>query len=135
MKKKFKIKRKWKWKLWDGFVPEIGLHFYFHFKSFRISDAQRERERVTDPPKTDCTPSPMPPAPQHRCRHLDCTPALAPPSRSSPPKIDPPKTDLIDTDITDLILVLDPMLIDAVDLVVSISSHQWSRHLDLVAHD
>ena len=28
-----------------GFDPEIVLHFYFHFKKFPNSDAQRERER------------------------------------------------------------------------------------------
>ena len=40
---------------------------------------------------------------------------------------------LIGVVVTDLVLVLDPKLIDITDLVVSISSHQWSRHLDLVS--
>ena len=29
-----------------GFDSEIGLHFYFHFKPFLDSDAQREREEI-----------------------------------------------------------------------------------------
>ena len=96
-----------------SFDSEIGLHFYFYFKPFQVSNGQRERERerekeerVTDPPQTDLTPAP------------------APPSRSSPPKTDPPTKDLSGADVTDLVLVLNPMLIGTADLVVSISSHQ-----------
>ena len=40
--------------------------FIFTTNHFRVLDAQREREkeeRVTDPPKTDCTPAPALPAP------------------------------------------------------------------------
>ena len=40
----------------------------FSTNHFRVSDAQREREReerVTDPPKTDCTPASAPPPRSH----------------------------------------------------------------------
>ena len=96
--------------------------FIFITNYFRVSDAQRERERE----KRDRTPAPrcneITPSSSHH--HQDRTPALVLPSRSSPPKINPPKTDLIGADVTDLVLILNPKLTGAADLVVSISSHQ-----------
>ena len=60
-----------------GFDPEIGLHFYFHYKPFPSlrrakRERERERERVTDPPKIDRTLAPAPPSRSHH--HRDRTP-------------------------------------------------------------
>ena len=65
--------------------------FIFTTNHFRVSDAQREREkeeRVTDPPKTDRNPAPVPPAPQHWRHHISRTTTEI----ASPSKIDPPKS-------------------------------------------
>ena len=49
-----------------GFDLEIGLHFYFYYKPFpgprraKRGRGREKEERVTDPPKTDCTPAPVP---------------------------------------------------------------------------
>ena len=54
--------------------------FIFTRNHFRVLDAQREREkkeRVTDPPKTNCTPTPAPPAPT-----IGAAIYLSPPPRS-----------------------------------------------------
>ena len=75
-----------------GFDPEIGLHFYFHYKPFsglRCAKREREKEeRVTDPSKTDRNPAPVPPAPQHWRHHISRTTTEI----ASPSKIDPPKS-------------------------------------------
>ena len=86
-----------------GFDPEIGLHFYFHFKPFpglRRAKREREREeRVTNPPKTDRTPALAPPSRSHH--HRDRTPDRSHPTEiASPLKTDPPKTDLIGLVVT-----------------------------------
>ena len=76
-----------------GFDPEIGLHFYFHYKPFlgpKCAKRDREKEReekVTDPPKTNRTPTLAPPTPQHRRRHLDrTTTKIAPQTNRTPPR-------------------------------------------------
>ena len=85
-----------------GFDPEIGLHFYFHYKPFpslRRAKRERERERVTDPPKTDRTPAPGPPSRSNH--HRDFTPNQSHPTEiASPWMTDPPKTDLIGAVVT-----------------------------------
>ena len=97
-----------------GFDPEIGLHFYFHYKpfsGFRRAERERERERereerVTDSPKTDRTPALAPPYISHHHRDRITTEDRITPDQShpteivSPPKTDPPKTNLIGAVVT-----------------------------------
>ena len=66
-----------------GFDPKIGLHFYFHYKPFSgLRRAKRERERER---KLSIHPKLI--APQHRRHHISRTTTKI----ASPPKIDPPK--------------------------------------------
>ena len=65
-----------------GFDPEIGLHFYFHYKPFPgLRRAKRERK------KTELPIHPKPIAPQHRRCHLDrTTTKIAPQTNCTPPR-------------------------------------------------
>ena len=101
----------------------ISIFTSNHFQRRTNRDRERERKKREYPSTGEFA---LPRSHHHR----DCTPTPTPPSRSSPPK-----TDLIGADVTDLVLVLDRKLIGTADLVVSISSHQWSHRLDLVTHD
>ena len=69
--------------------------FIFTTNHFRVSDAQREREkeeRVTDPPKTDRNLASMPLAPQHWRHHIShTTTEIASPSKIDPPKLIAPR--------------------------------------------
>ena len=59
--------------------------FIFITNYFRVSDAQRERERE----KRELPIHPKPIAPQHRRRHISrTTTEIASPSKTDPPKID-----------------------------------------------
>ena len=67
--------------------------FIFTTNHFRVSDAQRERERekVIDPPKTDRTPTPAPPYISHH--HQDRITTKDRSTQTDPPKIASPQTD------------------------------------------
>ena len=107
-----------------GFDPKIGLHFYFHYKPFpSLRHAKREREReerVTDPPKINRTPAPAPPSRSNH--HRDDTPPrshhqrrpIHPKPISSAPSL--PMTNLVTLSIS------------------SQSCRPWPM-TDLVAHD
>ena len=65
-----------------GLDPEIGLHFYFHYKPFPgLRRAKRERK------KKELPIHPKPIAPQHRRCHLDrTTTKIAPQTNCTPPR-------------------------------------------------
>ena len=124
--------------------------FIFTTNHFRVSDAQREREReerVTDSPKTDRIPALAPPYISHH--HRDrittedrstedrITPDQSHPTEiASPPKTDPPKTNLIGAVVTHdwshrPLVVTHNRSCHPLDLVVT---HDKSR-LNLITHD
>ena len=80
-----------------GFDLEIGLHFYFYYKPFpgprraKRGRGREKEERVTDPPKTDCTPAPVPPYISHHHRDRITTEDRS--TQTDPPKIASPQTD------------------------------------------
>ena len=80
-----------------GFDLEIGLHFYFYYKPFpgprraKRGRGREKEERVTDPPKTDCTPAPVPAYISHHHRDRITTEDRS--TQTDPPKIASPQTD------------------------------------------
>ena len=130
-------------RLWPQKWFEVKI---FTSNNFRVRHAEREREREREPS--------MPANPEPRSRPtLDAsvrsrrrvrTAEIVPPRSSAPlflfltrswSTLSLPISFslLIGAVVTDLVLVLDPKLIGAADLVVSISSHQWSCRLNLVS--
>ena len=126
-------------RLWPRKWFEVKI---FTSNNFRVRRAKRERERERESLQCRRTQSPDLTPPQ--TRQWDRAVEFAPPRSSAPlfsfstqswSALSLPISFslLIGAVVTDLVLVLDPKLIDAADLVVSISSHQWSRRLNLVS--
>ena len=123
--------------------------FIFTRNHFRVLDAQREREkeeRVTDPPKTDCTPAPALPAPSTGAAiYLSPPPRFhhhrrpIHPNQSTEDLITPYRSteDCITLDWSHPIEIASPSKTDPpeTNIISAVVTHDRSRRPFIITHD